>query len=301
MNKIYLITGATGVIGKHLAQKLVERGDEVIAETRDINSAKKKLPFVNKFINIDNISSLESEKIDGIINLAGMNLGAKRWNGKVKKEIYNSRIGITSKLVNLIERMAAKPSVLVNASGVDYYGDTGSKDIYEDSPRGEGFLSSVVKDWEDEARKAEKSGVRVVCLRTGLVFASDSENIKKMIMPYKLFVGGSVGTGKQFVSWIHIEDILNMYMFTLDNDKVTGAVNAASPYPVTMKELSKEIGKTLNRPSFFKVPGFIVRVLFGEAARLILNGRRALPDKIKSRGFKFQYERIDEALLEVLK
>ncbi len=230
------------------------------------------------------------------INLAGMNLDEKRWNDDVKKKIYDSRINSTRRIVELAASMTQKPEVLINTSGVDYYGDTGDKNIYEDYPPADLFISKVVCDWEAEALKAEKYNVRVVLLRTGFVIAPDSKAFKKMVLPFRLFAGGYAGNGKQYLSWIHIDDLVNIYSYVIDNKKINGAINASSPNPVRMKTFAKYIGNALHRPWFFPAPGFLMRILFGEVADVIISGRRALPKKLTDAGFKFKFENADDAV-----
>lgn len=288
MVKTILITGATGLIGKHLVNAFSKRGDEIIILTQNISNSQKQFPNI-KAVDWNDYLSLSSEKIDAIINLAGTNLGAKRWNDNFKKELCDSRIQSTKKIVELISRMELKPKVLINSSGVDYYGDTGDKDIDEDSPAADNFIAKLVSDWEAEAFNAKKYGVRVVSLRTGFVIAKDSKAFARMIKPYKFFVGGPIGRGNQYLSWIDIDDLTEIYLFCLDNN-IEGAVNGASPNPVRNREFSKMIGKILHRPALFRVPEFALKIITGEVACLILDGRKALPKKLLSNGFKFEYE-----------
>jgi len=295
-----LITGATGLIGGYLVKALTARRDEVFIVTRNSRSTGGVFPGVKNFIEWDNLDSLKSVKINAVINLAGMNLDEKRWNEKIKKQLYDSRINSTRKLVELMKIMIHKPEVLINASGVDYYGDTGDKDIYEDSPPADLFISQLVCDWEKEALKAEITGVRVVMLRTGFVTAKDSMAFKKMVLPFKLFAGGYAGGGKQYLSWIHIDDLVRVYEFILGNAQIRGAVNAVSPYPERMKDFAKYIGKTLRRPWFFPAPGFLLKILFGEIAIVLISGRKALPKKLQDAGFKFKYEKAVDAVRECL-
>lgn len=295
MTKKILITGATGLIGKQIIDSLITGGDEIIVLTQNILYARKKIPKIKKFFSWNNYLSLSAEPIDAIINLAGTNLGDKRWTDNFKSEIYNSRIQSTNKIVRLIESMKTKPEVLINASGVDYYGDTGNKDINEDSPFADSFISHLVRDWEAEAMEAEKFNVRVVLLRTGFVNARQSKALQKMILPFKLFLGGYAGSGNQFISWIDIEDIAGIYLFCLNN-YIRGPVNASSPNPVTMKDFSCYLGKILHRPCWLHIPGLLIKLLFGEASNLILDGRRALPEKLLQAGYKFKFENLFNSL-----
>jgi hypothetical protein len=295
-----LITGATGLIGGHLVRAFIIKGDEIFIVTRNTHSARKVFSAVKNFIEWENLDSLNEVKLDVIINLAGMNLDERRWNDKVKKRLYDSRINSTKKLVELIGAMAYKPEILINASGVDYYGDTGEKDIYEDSPPADLFISKLVCDWENEAVKAEKYGVRVVLLRTGFVIAKESNAFKKIVLPFRLFAGGYAGNGKQYLSWIHIKDLVRIYLYVIDNKKIRGAVNASSPNPERMRDFAKHIGKILHRPWFFPAPRFLMRILFGEVADVIVSGRKALPKRLLDSGFKFNYEYAVDAIKDCL-
>ncbi len=295
MNKIFLVTGATGLIGQELVKTIIQRGDEVIAVTTNKDSAKKKLSTVKFFYSWNELTELKYGKIDVIINLAGMNLAEKRWNEHVKKKIYDSRIDSTRKLIELIVSMTNKPSVLINASGVDYYGDKENKDVYETEPPSNDFVAKLCVDWEQEAMKAESYGVRVVMMRTGFVMSKNSKAVAKLVLPFKLFVGGHLGSGKQFMSWIHIDDAVNGYLFAAGNPAIKGAVNLTSPNPVTMNDFCKSLAKTIHRPSLFPIPGFVVNLAAGEIAQVVLNGRKAFPKKLLDAGFKFKYEKVAEA------
>ena len=194
-----LISGATGLIGKAIIKALEERGDEALIISTNAESARKVFPEIKIIIEWSNIVSLKNEKIDGIIHLAGMNLGDKRWNDEVKKEFYDSRIGTAHKLIELISEMPVKPKVLITASGVDYYGDKGNQNVYEDTPPADNFIGHLCMDWENEAFKAEKFGVRTAAIRTGLVIAKNAPPIEKLALPFKFFVGGPIGSGRQYI------------------------------------------------------------------------------------------------------
>jgi len=301
MPKTILITGATGLIGGYIVAELLKRGDKYIALSHNADSAIRKLQNAKKVVSLKDFLSLKNEKIDAVINLAGTNVGKKRWNAQVKKEICHSRVDTTGNLVELISKMQNKPEVLVSASGVDYYGDRGNENVYEDSPNADTFMGNLCRDWEAEAMKAERFGVRVVALRTGFVIAKGSEAVKKLTLPYKLFVGGTIGSGRQYISWIHINDLVGVYLFAIDNKKVKGAVNATAPNPETMKEFGKNLAKVLHRPSFFPALPFMVKILAGEMANVILRGRKALPKKIMDLGYEFKFKHSIDAWTDILK
>ncbi len=301
MAKTILITGATGMIGGHIINALLKRGDRYIAVTTNTKSAAVKLKDAYKITALGDILSLKDEKIDAFINLAGANLGGKRWNDKTKKEFYDSRINTTGKLIELIALMKTKPEVLVSSSGVDYYGDTGSSEMHEDSPPANSFLGKLTHDWEQAALKAGQYGVRVVCLRTGFVMAADSDAVKKLIMPFKFFVGGPLGSGRQYVSWIHIDDLVGIYLFAIDNKDTEGLYNAAAPNPETNVLFGRNAAKVLKRPSFVFVPAFMLKLIVGEMAAVVLDGRRAIPDKIIRAGYNFKFEHAIDAWKDILK
>jgi uncharacterized protein (TIGR01777 family) len=300
LSKKILITGATGLIGRYIVKALHSRGDEILILTKNSESARKTFPYLTRITEWNDILNLKDEKIDGIIHLAGMNLGDKRWNEKVKKELYDSRINTTRKIVELISTMQNKPEVLLSASGVDYYGDKGSEDVYEDSPPADNFTGQLCKDWENEALKAEKYGVRTVVIRTGFVIAKNSKAVDKLTLPFKMFIGGTIGRGTQYMSWIHIDDLTGIYLFALDNHNVRGAINGTAPNPETVKTFCKNLAKALHRPSLFPVPSFAVKIIAGEIAQMILSGRKALPKKIIELGYKFQFENALDAWKDVL-
>jgi uncharacterized protein (TIGR01777 family) len=292
--KRILITGATGLIGPRIVNLLQSRGDEPLVLTTNAVSAQKIFPGL-KVTEWKDIFSLKDEMIDGIIHLAGMNLGDKRWDEKVRKEIYDSRIDSARKIVELISVMPVKPEVLISASGVDYYDDKGDADVYEDSPPADNFIGHLCADWENEALKAKKFGVKAAVIRTGFVIAKNSKAVDKFALPFKLYIGGPIGSGKQYISWIHIDDLTGIYLFLLDNKNIDGAINGTAPNPEKMKDFSRAIAKAMHRPCLFPVPGFAVKIIAGGISELILTGRKALPKKIMNFGYKFKYVNAFEA------
>lgn len=300
MPKTFLITGATGFIGGHLVKKILERGDSYIALTSNPDAAAKKLTGCKKITDLNDYLQLGDEKIDAVINLAGSNLGAKRWSEAAKKEFYDSRIITTGKLVSLFSEMKIKPEVFISASGVDYYGETGSREMTEEAPPAQGYLGKMTNDWEKEALKAEQYGIRTVVLRTGLVMAQDSEAIKKLLMPVKMFIGGPLGSGRQYVSWIHIDDLVGIYFFASENKNVKGIYNAAAPHPVTNAEFTKNAARLLGRPAYMMTPAFMIKAVFGEMSAVVLDGRKTSANKIIDAGYKFKYGQNTDAWKDVL-
>lgn len=290
MDKTVLITGATGLIGRKLIELLIQKSYKYICISKDIENAKKKLMDYKKMVSYDNIFELKDEKIDFAVNLAGENLGSKRWTEKAKQEFYNSRINTTNQLMNLFSLMAEKPKVLVSASGIDYYGNTGDKLVNENSPNANTFLGKLTSDWEKAALKAEDYGIRTVILRIGLVMAKESDAINKIVKPIKYFIGGPIGLGNQYVSWIHIEDLVHLILFAIESNDLSGIYNAVSPRPVTNAEFIKNAAKILRRPAIMHVPEVMIRASIGEMADLVLSGRKASAEKIINSGFGYRFE-----------
>lgn len=299
MTKTILITGATGLIGKQIVNALLQRGDKIISLSTNAAAAQKKMPATVRIVRMNDFMQLKNDKIDAIINLAGRNLADKRWSEEFKSEVLNSRVETTDKIIELISTMKIKPEVLVSASGVDYYGDTGDKNIYEDSPAADDYMGGMCKAWEAAAMKAVNYGVRAAIIRTGFVIAKNSTAVDKLALPFKFFVGGPIGSGKQFVSWIHMDDVVGIYLFAIDHVNVSGVINAAAPNPERMKDFCKHMARVLHRPSIFPVPDFVVKIVAGEMAQVVLAGRKALPDKIIGLGYKFKYEQAINAWKDV--
>jgi len=303
MKKI-IITGATGLIGRKLSQKLTEAGHQIIVFSRNASSAKNILKKDYTYIDWDYRNSdkwIESiSTADVIVHLAGINLFAKRWNKKFKEEILASRKETTKALVDAVKLSQAKPEVFVSASGVGYYGDCGDKLLDENSPAGNDFLAEVCKVWEAEAAVVEQAGVRRVSVRTGIVLSKEDGALKRMLLPFKLFVGGPLGNGKQWFPWIHIDDIVGIYFHAIENQNLIGAVNAASPNICTMKGFAETLGKVLHRPSLFPVPELALKIAIGEAGKVVLMSQRVKVNKLLESGYKFKFENLEEALRNLL-
>ncbi len=305
MNKKIIITGATGLIGTHICKELFNRGDLLTVFTRYPNKAKNKLPYANEYVewdyrNPDEWKNHLNSK-DAVIHLAGANLFAKRWTEDYKKKIMESREISTGNIVKAISEAEVKPKVFICASGIGYYGDSADKILTENSPKGNSFIADVCKRWEGAASEAEKFGIRRVSIRTGIVLNKGYGTLEKMALPFKFFVGGTLGTGEQWFPWIHIQDLVKIYLFALDNSELNGAVNAASPNPVRLKELTDEIGKILHRPSFFKVPGFAIKIALGEFADEVLASIRVVPEKLEHYNFDFSFGEMEGALRDLIK
>jgi uncharacterized protein (TIGR01777 family) len=303
MNRKIVITGATGLIGRELCKKLYELGDEITVFTRETKNGRKVLPYLNKFAEWDyNKPELWKNEIDGkdvIIHLAGANVFAKRWTKSYKRTILRSRKIATKNLVDAIEMTENKPKIFISSSAVGYYRDNGNDEITEESASGTDYLSMVCRSWEYEAMQVEKLGIRRLSIRTGIVLSSKEGALKKMLLPFRLFLGGSIGGGTQWFPWIHIEDIIEIYLTAL-NKEIGGALNATAPNPVTMKEFATTLGKVLHRPSFFNIPEFALKLAVGEGAQSILSSLRVIPKTLIQNSFKFKYEYLEKALNSLL-
>lgn len=302
MNRKIVITGATGLIGKRITDKLIRRGDEVTIFTRSIDKAKQIIPdaaeYVEWNLNLDNWQAALEGRY-AVIHLAGENVMAKRWNAEHKNNILSSRVDGTRSLVNAIGQLKNKPQVFISASAIGYYGNS-EKPVDEDSAPGKDFLADVVKAWEKEASKVESCGVRRVSIRSGIVLDTNEGALVPMINQFRFFVGGPIGSGEQWFPWIHIEDVVKIFLFAIDNQKVSGALNASSPNPLRMNEFCKTLGALMHRPSLFKVPAFILKLIFGEAADVLLTGAQVIPKRTMELGYKFRFEKEEDALIDLL-
>ncbi|MBK8984006.1 MAG: TIGR01777 family protein [Ignavibacteria bacterium] len=307
MEKRILITGATGLIGKNVVNELCSKGSFVKILTYNKNKAKdifKKHYTIQiydwkKFEDPFSLSGLLNET-DCIINLAGENISGKRWNNKFKEKIYSSRINMTQLLSESIRFSKNKPECFISASGIGIYGFRGEEILTEDSDSGKDFLARLCVDWETEALKSVQYDVRVVNLRTGIVLDKKEGALNKLMTPFKFFAGGYQGSGKQWISWIHIKDITSLICFTVFNKNIAGALNVCTPEPVTNKIFSKVLGEVLGRPSYLPVPSFILKIVVGKFAENLLHGQKAFPRKALETGFTFEFPYLKDALQNIL-
>ncbi len=293
-----LITGGTGFIGQELVRSLIKSGDEILVKTRNIKKAQRL--FKDKIIAVKSFDEISADsKIDVIINLAGEGIADKKWDDKQKAELINSRVNITSELIGLIAKLDTKPKQLINGSAIGYYGSHGDKILNEESKPNQEFTHDLCQKWEDEALKAKELGVKIAIIRLGVVLGNDGGTIKKMATPFKMGLGGQIGNGQQYFSWVHIDDVVNAINYLKDNDK-EGIFNLTSPNAVTNREFTKSFGKAINRPTIFPMPALMVKTLFGEMGKtLLLSGQRVYPENLLQAGFEFKFETIDEALNEI--
>jgi uncharacterized protein (TIGR01777 family) len=280
------ITGASGLIGSRLVKTLEQRGDEVTKLSRKTNwKSPTKEPAPAELL----------EGRDAIVHLAGENV-AQRWTDESRKAIRESRELGTRNLVEGIRQTTVKPKALISSSAVGYYGHHGDERVDEDTPPGTDFLAEVCKVWEHEADEAEQLGLRVVKVRTGVVLDADGGALSKMLLPFKLGGGGPVAGGKQYMPWIHVDDVVGIYLAAIDGPGWSGAVNASAPEPVTNKAFSKALGRALHRPAVAPIPGAAIRLLYGDMAEIVTTGQRAVPKHTLELGYHFQHPDLDEAL-----
>lgn len=299
-SKQILLTGGTGFIGSYLSDQLLKRGHYLTIITRSPDRYNEEQAKNMQYVGWDDDLVSVVNKTDYIINLAGESLFGQRWSDEVKTSIYDSRVLTTRRLVTLIEKAEKKPELFISASAVGIYGDHGDTILDESTPAGSDFLAEVCADWEKEALKASDYGVRVAIPRIGIVLEENGGVIEKMLLPFKLFVGGPIGTGDQYVPWVHMRDLCNAILFPIEKNDLSGPYNACSPEPQSMSVLAATLGKVLKRPSFFKVPESILKLLLGEAAQPVLGSLRVQPKVLQISGFTFEFEDLEEALADIV-
>jgi uncharacterized protein (TIGR01777 family) len=272
-----------------------------VLTTRPVAQAKAKLPYAGLSFSARRDWPAAIRGADAVVNLAGTPIGT-RWTAEIKRELKASRLGVTRDLVAAIEACPPdqRPKVLVSSSAVGYYGPSETASFTEDSPAGGDYLAEICREWESAALEAEKSGVRVVLLRTGIVLAREGGVVAKMLPVFELFAGGPLGSGRQLVSWIHRDDLVEMIVQAVRDERFSGAYNATAPAPVTMADLCASVGKAIGRPSWLPVPDFALTTLLGEGAQVVLSGQRVLPQRALSQGFAFKYSDLDAAVRQVM-
>jgi uncharacterized protein (TIGR01777 family) len=299
-----IVTGATGFIGRALVEALLERGDQVVALTRGVEKAQEVLG--------PNVEALEWHApqpgpwmdafngADGVVNLAGEPVGPRPWTQAQKERILASRVDATRAVVEAIKQANPRPSVLVNGSAIGYYGSQGDTVLTEESPNGSDFLAYVVASWERAAMPVTDLGVRLVLIRTGIVLGRGGGALRQMALPFRFFVGGTMGRRGQWVSWIHMDDEVGLIIYALTHDSLSGPVNATAPTPVTMEVFSRQIGQALDRPSWVPMLGTAIELSLGELGRSLLSSQRVLPRVAEASGYRFRHTESGQALRSVL-
>ena len=293
-----VIAGGTGFIGSALCARLIDQGHSLAILTHSPPPVTISSGRTWAIWNPPESGPWREavDGADGVINLAGEPIAARRWSAEQKHRIRLSRLDTTRALVAAIAGARKKPKFLLNSSAIGYYGPHGDETLTEEAGPGSDFLARLCVDWETETSKAEKLGLRVVRLRTGIVLGKGGGALAKMVPPFKLFIGGPLGSGKQWMSWIHMEDEIGLIQFLIEKPRAQGAINATAPNPVTMKEFCATLGSVLRRPSWAPVPGFALRLILGEMAEMLLTGQRVIPAKARKLGYKFRYPTLQEAL-----
>jgi uncharacterized protein (TIGR01777 family) len=298
-----LVTGASGTIGQALCDALFTRGDDVVGLTRDPSGARLANPRVtwHKWEpTLERPDPAPFADVDGVVHLLGERID-QRWTDEAKERIMESRRQGTHNLVQTIASLESPPKVLVSQSAVGYYGDRGEEEVDEGDGPGTSFDSQVVQAWEAAAHELDGSDVRLVIARTGQVLSTEGGMLKEMLPPFKLGVGGPLAGGNQYLAWIHIEDEIGIVLWALDNEKVSGTINASSPNPATNKEFSKALGRALNRPAVMPVPGLVLDLKFGrEFGQVLRGGQRVIPKRTQELDYRFSYPDLDEALRDLL-
>ncbi len=296
-----LITGASGLIGKALQHSFAGKGYEVLLAGRREPKRENEIQWtVKDGFREEDLARLEG--LDAVVHLAGEGIAGLRWTDEKKKAIRDSRVDGTRSLVKTLSELDQKPKVFIAGSAMGFYGDRGDEIMTETSRPGDTFLAEVCKEWEMESRRAEDSGIRTVLLRTGIVLSKDGGALATMMTPFKFGVGGVIGSGKQWMSWISLDDVVGIVNFAIENENLRGAVNVASPNPVTNEEFTKTLGDVLYRPTFLPLPEFAVNLVFGEMGdALLIQSTRLEPKRLRDAGYEFKFTSLKSALENAVK
>ncbi|HPF71883.1 MAG TPA: TIGR01777 family oxidoreductase [Candidatus Krumholzibacteria bacterium] len=297
------VTGGSGLVGRALIQHLVARGDDVACVTRDPARARGVLPGGVELVGADPTQpggwQDRLAACDAVVNLAGESVGQGRWTAARKRRIRRSRLAVTDHVASAVAG-AGHALTLVSASATGYYGDGGDRPLAEDAQPGQDFLARLAVEWENTARNAERDEVRVVLLRLGMVLARDGGALPAMLRPFRLGLGGPLGSGRQYLPWIHLDDVVGAILFALDHPELHGPVNAVAPNPPVQADFARTLGRVIGKPAFLPAPVPALRIMLGEQADLLLKGQRALPNALRAHGYKFRYPDLEPALRSLL-
>lgn len=304
-SKRVIVTGATGLIGKALCQRLQQRGYAVVVFSRDPGAARLAVPGAAEYVawrpEERGPWATTVDGAYGVIHLAGASIAGQRWTPAYKREIRDSRVIGTRGIVNAIGQARQKPEVLVSMSGIDYYGPRGDTPLGEDEPPGSGFLAQVCIEWEREALRAETFGVRTVVVRNGIVLDRHEGALARLLLPFRLFAGGPVLPGTQWWSWIHLEDEVGIILLALEEERAHGPLNGTAPNPLRNRDFSATLGRVMGRPSLAPIPLFALEILLGEmAGPLLVEKQKVLPQRAVELGYRFKYPDLEPALRQIL-
>lgn len=293
-----LITGGTGLIGRALCRYWVEQGHQVTVWSR--RPAQVAMLCGTRVRGVGRLEEVGDGPLDAVVNLAGAPIADRPWSKARKQLLWESRIGLSEKLLAWLQGREQKPAVLLSGSAVGWYGDSGEHIVDEQAGAGADFAAQLCIAWEDTAQQAEALGMRVVLLRTGLVLAKDGGILKRMVTPFRFGLGGRIGDGRQWMPWIHLADQIALIDFLLQHEQARGPYNACSPHPVRNAEFASELGHAVHRPAIVPLPAFVLRAALGEMSLLLLGGQHALPVKAQEAGFEFRFTHLDVALVDLL-
>lgn len=291
-----VIAGGTGFVGRALSNLLLQKGHDVIVLTRNKNKQSDARITYIEWLNNESIEYEKLNDVDAIINLAGESIN-NRWTTTMKEHILTSRLKTTESIHQLIKKLSKKPNVYIQASAIGFYGTSDTETFTEKHEQaGNDFLAKVVSNWEQIGKRIENEGIRTVYMRFGVVLDRNEGALPRLVFPYKLFTGGTIGNGKQWISWIHINDVCKLILFAIEQKDLNGIVNVTAPNPVQMKTFGKTVSRVLKRPHWLPVPAFVLKTMLGEMSMLILKGQRVLPEKALQHGFTFQFNTVQETL-----
>ena len=292
-----MVAGSSGLIGAALVKRLLDDGNEVSRLVRRAPASDDEVQWNPADGSID---AAALAGVDAVVHLGGASIAGKRWNAEYKREIRDSRIDSTRLLSETIAQLTPKPAVFLCASALGYYGDRADEILTENSPKGDGFLADITAEWEDATAPASDAGIRVCNMRIGVVLSEAGEMPGSMVKPFKLGLGGKLGSGKQYMSWVHLDDVVSAFVHALDTPSLSGAVNLSSPNPVTNREFTKALARAVSRPALFPVPRFALRIAMGEIAQFVLASARMYPLQITQSGFRFEWDDIESTLRDIL-
>jgi len=298
------LTGATGFVGQRLAARLLGRGDEIVVLTRNASHAGKALHDQAVLVEGDPTTEGKWMSVidgcDAVVNLAGEAVFGKRWSDDQKEKLRTSRVFTTENIVKAVAQASNKPKVMVSASSIGYYGSNENDTLTESSPPGSDLLANISQEWEQAAHKVEQEGIRLAIIRIGIVLHPSGGALARMVKPFKLGLGGIIGTGEQWVSWIHMEDLINLFILLLDDERGSGVFNGTAPQPIHNRSFCEALAQALNKPCGLKIPEMALKASLGEVAKTLAEGQRVIPSRTKEIEFSFQFPTITSALMNLV-